>query len=117
MGVSIYYTWKRQTPLSQQEQTKLDSIIQEYNESFPFKEIAEDFCIYDPDPKQPEIIITGSTKLPLSDDLEDTLGALAHWIACLTDIRKGLTEGGEWSVNLDDTDIEWDDEEGWTLPM
>ncbi|MCH7324012.1 hypothetical protein LZ480_19300 [Solibacillus sp. MA9] len=55
------------------------------------------------------MIFAVSTKLPFSDDFEDTLHALFYWLSCLTDIRRSIFNV-DWHVDPDDTDAIWDEE-------
>lgn len=116
MGVSIYYSAERGNPLSEEENQKVQAIIEEYSNSYPYKDEAEDFYVYDYDDSEPKVIFYGSTKLPLSNNIEETIIAVIHWAACLSDIRRAIPDA-QWDVNMDDTDLIWDDSEGWQLPM
>ncbi len=116
MGVSVYYTCERTNSLSHEEQQQVNAIINQYNDNFELKEIGETFCVYERVDSEPTIIFEGSTKLPFSDDFEDMLTALFHWLSCLTEIRRVIPEG-EWRVHLDDIDAIWDEEDGWQMPM
>lgn len=114
MSVSIYYSADRKKVLSVEENKKIESVIEQYSDSYPYKGIEEDFCVYHYDLSTPEVIFNGSTKLPLSDDIEETMTAVMHWAECLSDIRR-LVPDAEWSVNMDDMDLIWDEENGWQL--
>ncbi|WP_342512132.1 hypothetical protein MKY34_16060 [Sporosarcina sp. FSL K6-1522] len=116
MGVSIYYTCERAQKLTSSEEQAITTIIDQYNAEFTLKDVGETFYIYDFDETEPTVIFSGSTKLPLSDDFEDTLDALLYWLACLTEIRRSIADG-DWRVHLDDTDAIWDEESGWEMPV
>ena len=116
MGVSIYYVAKRDKQLAIEEEQEIKTVINNYNESFPHGDTGESFCVYEADNEKTEVVFEGSTRLPLSDALEETMGAISHWSACLSEIRR-VIPNAEWSVQLDDTDFFWDDETGWSLPM
>jgi hypothetical protein len=115
MGVSIYYLAKRSTPLTKDETKRIEDIIGEYNKGKSFKK-GEDFYIYDYDEKAPEEIFYGATGLPLSSNAMLTVEACLYWAECLTKIRH-VINNAEWSVNMDDTELEWDEKDGWQLPM
>ncbi len=115
MGISVYYSCKRTKPFSKQEQQLVNTVIEKYNDSFRLKDFGESFCVYDSNEAEPVVIFEGSTKLPFSDDFEDMLDAMYHWLSCLTEIRRVVKEG-EWHVHVDDTDAIWDDEGGWQMP-
>jgi hypothetical protein len=78
MSVSIYYSAERKSPLSAEENKKVSEIINEYSDSYPYKDTEEDFYLYEYDPSEPEVIFNGCTKLPLSDDFEPTIIAVMH---------------------------------------
>ena len=115
MGVSVYYTCRRNYILTDSEGQEITAIIDKYNLGFKMKDIGETFCVYDYERDEPTVIFAGSTKLPFSDDFEDTLHALFYWLTCLTDIRRSISNG-DWHVHLDDTDAIWDEETGWQMP-
>ncbi|KRG14781.1 hypothetical protein ACA30_10050 [Virgibacillus soli] len=115
MGVSIYYTCERNTPMSAEEQ-QVNVIVAKYNDHFELKESGETFCVYERDDSEPAIIFEGATKLPFSEDIEDMLAALYYWLSCLTEIRRVIA-GGEWHVHLDDLDAMWNEDEGWQMLM
>ena len=114
MGVSVYYTCMRNHNLTNSEEQQITAIIDEYNAGFERKDIGETFCVYDYDQDEPTVIFAGSTKLPLSDNFEDTLHVLFYLLTCLTDIRRSISNG-DWHVHLDDTDAIWDEETGWRI--
>ena len=116
MSISIYYSAERQIPLSENENEKIEQLIEEYSESYTYKDTQESFYLYDYDEDEPEVIFNGSTKLPLSDNFEETIIAVLHWAECLSEIRR-IVPGASWSVNMDDTDFIWSDEDGWQLPV
>ncbi len=113
MGVSLYYTAERSTLLTQQEQEKIASIVDEYNENFKHADDAETFDLYAYDDSESEVILAGATKLPASMDVEDITYTLEHWLQCLTEIRLTVTNA-EWHVHLDDNDAVWVDDK-WQM--
>lgn len=113
MGVSLYYSYEREATFSDEERTAIDLIIGSYNDSYPFKEKAEPFSFYSSDATKMEL--EGATKLPLTENIEDTIMALYHWLNCLTEIRR-KTKDGKWRVQLDETEVLWDDLDGWVMP-
>lgn len=113
MGVSLYYSYEREVALSDEERRTIDLITESYNDSYPFKEKAEAFSFYSPDTTKLEL--EGSTKLPLTENIEDTIMALYHWLNCLTEMRRQTTDG-KWTIQLDDTEVLWDDLDGWVMP-
>lgn len=114
MSVSIYYSAKRKGILSEYENKIIGTVIKKYSESYSYKDMAEDFCVYDYHTSEPEVIFRGSTKLPLSDNLEETIIAIQHWAACLSEIRR-LVSDAQWSVNVDDEVLIWDEKDGWDI--
>ncbi|MDG0795172.1 hypothetical protein OMP38_33360 [Cohnella ginsengisoli] len=116
MGVSVYYTCMRDHNLTDSEEQEITAIIDKYNEGFELKDMGETFYVYDYDQDKPTVIFAGSTKLPFSDNFEDTWHALFYWLNCLTDVRRSISNG-DWHVHLDDTDAIWDEEAGWQMPQ
>jgi hypothetical protein len=45
-----------------------------------------------------------------------TVKGCMYWAKCLTEIRN-IVKDAEWSVQMDETELEWDEKEGWQLPM
>ena len=115
MGVSIYYSCERDHNLTNSEEQEMLATINRYNTGFELKDIGETFFVYDYEQDQPTVIFDGSTKLPLSDNFEDSVYALFYWLDCLTEIRRSIS-GGDWHVHLDDNDVIWDEEAGWQMP-
>lgn len=113
MGVSLYYTAERSTLLTQQEQEKVASIVNEYNDKFEHTDDAETFDLYAYDDSESEVILAGATKLPSSMDSEDLMYTLEHWLQCLTEIRLVVTDA-EWHVHLDNNDVVWVDDK-WQM--
>ena len=106
MGVSIYYSAKRPTPLSEEENKEVQSIIKKHNETFPYKDEAETLYFYDE--IEPEYILDGSTKLNL-DNETILLKSIDYWLKALTELTLLLPDA-IWSVSIDDNDANWIDE-------
>ncbi len=119
MGVSIYYTARRTTPATQQDQKRCDEIAQRYDEQYPYGELYEGFCIYDWESLQEDndetVILQGATKLPL-DDIELFQDTLEWWLDCLAELKDILPDA-QWEVNLDDVYFEWSEDEHCFLPQ
>ena len=81
MGVSLYYSYEREAALSDEKRTTIGFIIESYNVPYPFKETAEPFSFYSSDATKMEL--EGATKLPLTENIEETIMALYHWLNCL----------------------------------
>jgi hypothetical protein len=116
MSISIYYTARRDFPLSAQEQIAIQDIcasysiraqVDRYSETH-LGHNGEDFCVYDASaPNEPGIIFDGATKLP--DNSEDAFWELIQrWCQLLRKVRIAVT-GAEWHVHIDDHDIMWDE--------
>src|SRR4051812_34844377 len=116
MSISIYYSARRSTPLTDAERSRITRLeatyavetqIDDYNRTGDGYNW-ESFCIYDPDdPTEPDIIFEGATKLP--DNSEHAVwDGLQHWCRALTEIRHVLA-GANWDVHVDDHDIPWID--------
>lgn len=111
MSVSIYYSCELVNYLTDKQILFVNNIIDKYNKDFPFEISSEDFGFY----KKIEFnkTIEGAIKLPSVEDY--ILDVLFYWLECLTELRK-IIPNGSWSVNLDDTVMEWHNSEGWKLP-
>jgi hypothetical protein len=117
MSISIYYTARREQPLSPDEQAAFDRLCASYSIREQVERYVqtrqghngENFCIYDRnDPTEPGIIFEGATKLP--DISENALWELLqHWCKLVSEVRRAVP-GAEWHVNVDDHDIEWNEE-------
>lgn len=116
MGISIYYTAKRDQPLSVTERAAVDRLITEYSISDQVERRIQtghghngmNFFVYDPErPSEPGVIFEGATQLPSNDD-DALLELIQHWCRLLSAIRVTL-EGTTWHVHVDDHDIQWDD--------
>ena len=46
MSCSLYYTAKRNMPLTYTENRTINNIVEKYNSEYPFSEKTEDFCVY-----------------------------------------------------------------------
>lgn len=110
MSVSLYYTARRPQPITPQEQSACEEITARYDAEYPFGELYEGFCIYDPAGNEEDIILDGATKLPSDVDPELCFEIADWWLDCVNEIVSVLT-GAQWHVNLDDMDLEWSEEE------
>lgn len=111
MSVSIYYTAKRNIPLTESENTTIENIVQKYNSGYPFEEKAEDFCVYEQ--LENDVVFSGATKLPYTDDYELTFEICGYWLDCLTEITQ-ILNNCQWNVSLDDVNLIYDN--GWKFP-
>ncbi|MEV0648130.1 hypothetical protein AB0I28_22975 [Phytomonospora sp. NPDC050363] len=113
MSVSLYYTARRASPMTEAETAAADRIMDECNRTFPFEE-NEPLARYRRDlGADATVVLDGSTKLPA--DPEQTDRALVHWFAGLTRLRRELPSA-EWTVHLDDYPVDWDEASGYGLP-
>ena len=118
MSVSIYYTARRERPLSPDEQAAVDRIRASYSIRDQVERYVqtrrghngENFHVYDRDnPTEPGVIFEGATKLP--DNSEDALWELLQrWCKLLSEVRRAVP-GAEWHVHVDDHDIPWGEPE------
>ncbi len=104
MGMSLYYTATRATPLTEAERSAILGAVAAHPAP---RAQWEDFCLYNPPFDAPDTILEGATGLPMrsAPTLRD---ALQHWCALLTALRR-LVPDAEWSVSMDDHPIPWDD--------
>lgn len=110
MSVSLYYTARRSQPITSQEQIACKKIAERYITQYPFGELYEGFCMYDldkfSDESRENIILNGSTKLPLDVDEGLFLDIVKWWSKCLQEITDTLP-GSQWDVHIDDVVVDW----------
>lgn len=116
MSISIYYTARRATPLTDGERLAIAEIEAKFSVEDKIRQQEstgngfnwESFCIYDPArPSESDVIFEGATRLP--DNSEDAVWAgLKHWCRALTEIRRNISDA-EWDVRVDDHEIPWDE--------
>lgn len=105
MSVSLYYTAKRERPISKQEREACKKIAERYIADYPLGDIYEGFCIYDfAELSEGNVIFEGATKLPLDEGMDHTLEVLNYWADCLQEIINILPHA-QWHINVDDADI------------
>jgi hypothetical protein len=113
MGVAIYYTARRVTPLSDDEMAEVESVIDLYNQTAPLVEydMLGSYSV-----TESSEILSGSTKLPLAEvspaDLQELID---HWLAGISELRR-VVSGAQWDVRLDNFTIPWfGGEDGYRL--
>jgi hypothetical protein len=111
VGVSLYYTARRATPLTDAERTAVSQVVDTYNANAPFSLEEEGLYLYDR--LESGTVLDGSTKLPGADDR--AVPSLVHWLAGVTALRSAVPDAS-WTFTLDDYEIEWDDHAGYHLP-
>lgn len=105
MSVSLYYTAKRDYPISAQEQEACRKVVEHYIEDYPLGDIYEGFCVYDLDEFSEEnVIFDGATKLPLDKEEKHFAKVYDYWGDCLQEIIF-LLPGAAWDIHIDDVDI------------
>ncbi len=104
MSVSLYYTAKREQPMSRQEQEACRKVVERYIAEYPLGDIYEDFCVYDPSEAEADTIFEGATKLPLDKGVDHSLEVLEFWADCLQEIID-LLPGAQWDIHVDDADM------------
>ncbi|MFC9247653.1 hypothetical protein ACFT7S_27700 [Streptomyces sp. NPDC057136] len=113
MSVSLYYSARREQPLTEAETASVERIVAAHMASFPYSGEEESLYLYPPDRGDAGEILAGSTKMPLDP------GRLLPLIACVldsvTELRRAVA-GAEWRVHSDDLDVPWDETEGYALP-
>jgi hypothetical protein len=117
VGVSIYYTARRDLPLSDRERAAVsaarmrhpvESLIATSGVPEPDFD-GEAFCVYSADSHtEPGVVFEGATKLPLYSE-EAFWAAVQHWCRLLSEVRRGIP-GAKWQVHVDDHDIPWVEE-------
>ncbi|MFD8976110.1 MULTISPECIES: hypothetical protein [unclassified Streptomyces] len=112
MSVSLYYSARRTTPLTESESAAVARVVAAHMASFPY-DYEESLYLYDPDAAEPEAIIAGSTKMPF--DPGRLMPVIAHVLDSVTELRRAVPDA-EWRVHMDDLDVPWDETEGYSLP-
>jgi hypothetical protein len=116
VGVSIYYTAKRNWPLSAEERAGIKRVVDHYAVEDRIDTYCatgegpnwQSFFVYDPgDPTEPDVVFEGATGLPNNNEEAFGIG-VAHWCAALSKIRR-LIAHAEWRVHIDDRTIKWDE--------
>ena len=113
MGMSVYYTAKREHPLDDAEKAAVQSIVDKYCAAFPFHYKHQDFCLYAEPFDEPDTVLDGATSIPMV--MKAFYEIILHWLSCLTELT-GLLPDCAWSAHLDDVDLIWEKENGWRLP-
>lgn len=116
---SIYYQANRNYPLTQSEQEKIDQILKECEENYPFPGRGETLCQYSYDLAEPTCIFSGAVKLPYPvDDDDETMQmqteALFFLIEWLTSVRR-VIPNAQWDASLEDVELIWEEENGYRL--
>lgn len=105
MSVSLYYTAKREYPISKQEQESCQKIVECYIAEYPLGDMYESFCVYDmSSPSEKNVIFEGATKLPLDEGESHLLEVLDYWADCLQKIIDILPHA-RWNIHIDDADV------------
>lgn len=120
MGFSLYYSAKRNRPLTEAEEQQVNAIVLAFDKSDEIDRYAhrgkglnwEGFTLYDASDLDDGDVLDGSTKLPDNKAFALHKGA-RHWVACLNRIRREVLPDAEWSAQIDDTILLWSDEHGW----
>ncbi|MFI8438800.1 hypothetical protein ACIGJO_34745 [Streptomyces sp. NPDC079020] len=112
MSVSLYYSARRDTPLSPAETTAVQRIVSARGATYPYDD-EEGLHLYDTGGDEPEQILAGSTKLTFEP--ARLFPQLGHLLGSMTELRRAVPEAA-WHVAIDDADVEWDERAGYTLP-
>ncbi|XRQ09256.1 hypothetical protein ACN3XK_74485 [Actinomadura welshii] len=136
MGVSIYYTARRERPLSAGEQAEAAGIAaEETRELFArlsrhmrewkeqgtvpphiddAQEICEGLVLYDfGATDEPGVILRGSSKLSHGECGEEPMLMQVEYYAAVALGRLRLAvPGAEWDVHVDDMPLQWQEEQG-----
>lgn len=120
MSISLYYDAKRQVGLSEPESQRLQAIVAEFDKTAEIERYAqsgkglnwESFSLYAPAQLRDGKVLAGATKLPDNKAFAIHRGA-SHWVACLNRIRREVLPDAQWSVQVDDKELLWDEHSGW----
>lgn len=120
MSVSLYYTARRTQPVTPREKAICEEIAGRYDAQYPYGEMYEGFCIYDwertLDEWEKDVIFSGATALPYSDNINSVFRVANWWLKCLGEITDALP-GAQWHVHIDDSDISWSEGEHYLFPI
>jgi hypothetical protein len=119
LSISIYYSARREQPLSPAERANVDALVAKYTieEQLAERERTgegpnwESFCVYNSvGAEESGVVFEGATKLPDNSEKSLWLG-VQHWCRLLSEIRRVLQDAS-WQVHIDDHSIVWDEERG-----
>jgi hypothetical protein len=115
MALSIYYSARRPTPISEQEQAEFEKVLARYSVDARVKRFAETgeglnwkpFGITpNSETSAADVVFEGSTPLP--DNTEEAFSAgVTHWCNTLSALRR-IIHKAMWSVRVEDQEIAWD---------
>ena len=115
MSFSIYYSARRPTPLSEQEQDEVRKVLVRYCVDTRVKRFAEtgEGLNWQPfgvtaasDYSASDVVFEGATELP--DNTEEAFSAgVVHWCNALSALRR-IIHKAMWSVRVEDQEIAWD---------
>lgn len=123
MSFNIYYRAKREHPLSEQETERLDSILRDFDkqsESERHERTGKglnwaNFTVYEASRLTDGNVFAGATTLPDNKAFAMHKGA-HHWVRCLNRIRREVLPDADWSVEIEEKSLLWDDKNGWHDP-
>jgi hypothetical protein len=112
MSISIYYKATRDVPLSDSEKKTIDGLVAEYSVDAEIEKYLktgeglnwESFSFIPS--KEPQVILSGSTKLPNNTPDADWI-AVQHWCKLLSAIRRAVPEA-TWNVRVQNHRMHWD---------
>lgn len=105
MSTSLYYTAKRDAPISPRERDACRRVAEHSIAEYPLGDMYEPFCVYDPDaPSEKDVIFEGATKLPTHKGTGHFAKVYDYWGDCLQEIIN-LLPGARWHIHIDDTDV------------
>jgi hypothetical protein len=113
MSVSLYYSARRERPLSEGERAELRRIVAASNDNAELDELLEEELEHwqgldlRAKPAADEIL-SGSSRLPSASEAT-IVRVVEHLCRELSELRRRLPDAS-WEVHIDDVDIPWDDE-------
>jgi hypothetical protein len=115
MALSIYYSARRPTPLSAEEQAEIEKVLARYSVDSRAERFADTgeglnwqpFGHTSPSRfSSADVVFEGSTPLP--DNTEEAFSAgVIHWCNALSALRPIISKA-LWSVRVEDQEIAWD---------
>ncbi|CAM3952935.1 hypothetical protein NOGI109294_20120 [Nocardiopsis gilva] len=133
MGISLYYTARRQHGLSDSERDAVEHVLTEANEKLVARlnrnlprwkedgtvpssiedasQICEGLHLHLSD--APDVILDGSSKVSHgSCGMEPLMEQVEYYTQCALPRLRQALPGAAWWVHLDDHDLTWDEENG-----
>lgn len=112
---SLYYTVKRDSPLSDEEKIAIKKIVDSHLSNEEVISLNQsgggELFSYNLTSSSLNVILEGATNLPVylfPDDLDDFIYVTEHWFDLLSELRKTIHDA-EWDITLDGQPLFWNE--------